>query len=433
MIFQRHLHAYTLDSIRYSLTNLMPEGERQRFYLWGISPENPDQNGFLQTIGVNQIINLSHHLLANLVETDYMEEVAQYCGALNSYFMYEIVSDDMAIGLMTLRNNGEANRERKEVLQHFNQAMVERLSGNGATSAELMSPIENSVREISTFRQSLSQPRLMHYLDLYMEDRPQAFRHDIEYAAWPMLLTNIDVCGQAVDRMNPFAVSTLVRGGLIDHYTAVSRTLSTNMTMLPDELLNVGTQTVSVIPVLAYFAGLAGELARPQDEFQIIVENGLLEDAITTASTIVRLLNDMGLALTLPAGGRVSLIHKLWKYYEIHSGRVNTFSELLMRAGQQINALTRLRKDIYHGEFNICLQNLVFSDSVDYGIAQFDENLAYYSKVYRQSQMHLHQVLTMIDTQMRNSVVSQVIRRFVGFHEKIYANHYDTSMGEYVA
>src|SRR5690349_10979745 len=92
----------TVENIRRSLHRDMPVSPQQDFYLWGIDSENPYRDAFLQMKGIKQTVNLAQHLLADLVEPDSWKEVADYAGRLNAYFTYEVVSDDLAIGLSPL-------------------------------------------------------------------------------------------------------------------------------------------------------------------------------------------------------------------------------------------------------------------------------------------------------------------------------------------
>src|SRR5215467_7205176 len=102
MNFQQCLTQATLEKINKSLIKDMPAGVQRDFYLWGISPANPKRDEFLQLVGMNQVINLATHILGPMVKADDWQTLADYSGLIHAYFMYELVSDDLAVGLSLL-------------------------------------------------------------------------------------------------------------------------------------------------------------------------------------------------------------------------------------------------------------------------------------------------------------------------------------------
>jgi hypothetical protein len=185
--------------------------------------------------------------------------------------------------------------------------------------------------------------------------------------------------------------------------------------------------------VLAYYIGVLTEVIDPQPEIKAVIDDGSLEDALATAATIIRILNDMGMVATYSTGKRTSLLHTLWKAAESYPTNVQTIAQLLCHVANKTEVLTRFQKDILYGEFNICLHNLGYTESIEYGISIFGENLAYFSQLYRQSQMHLRDVLAGLDRRLKNNTVSNLINGFINFHEQIYTHRFDTTAGEYVA
>jgi len=250
---------------------------------------------------------------------------------------------------------------------------------------------------------------------------------------WPILVANIEACNALVTATECLHTSPVIRQGFINRYASVSQSLDAHINMTLEELTNIGTHTVSVIPVLAYYIGVLTEVINPQLEIKGIIEDGLLEDALATAATIIRILNDMGVAATYSTGKRTSLLHTLWKTAENRPTNVQTITQLLCHVANKTEVLTRFQKDILYGEFNICLHNLAYTESIEYGISIFGENLAYFAQLYRQSQMHLRDVLAALDRRLKNNTVSNLINGFINFHEQIYTHRFDTTAGEYVA
>ena len=138
MSFQQCLVQATIEKIQASLLKHMPMGVQQDFYLWGISPANANRDEFLQLIGMNQVINLASHILGPMVKPDDWQTLAEYSGLIHAYFMYELVSDDLAIGLSLSPNRDASIQTRKDILHSFNGAMVKRLSGVPNHSSELL-------------------------------------------------------------------------------------------------------------------------------------------------------------------------------------------------------------------------------------------------------------------------------------------------------
>ena len=105
------------------------------------------------------------------------------------------------------------------------------------------------------------------------------------------------------------------------------------------------------MPVLAYYIGILTEVIDPQLEIKGVIEDGLLEDALLTTATIIRILNDMGTVATYSTGKRTSLLHSLWKMAESRPMSVQTITQLLCHVANKTEALTRFQKDIvYHVE-----------------------------------------------------------------------------------
>ncbi|MEZ4669995.1 MAG: hypothetical protein R3E39_18990 [Anaerolineae bacterium] len=433
MSLHSSIRTSTLKILRESLTQQMPPGERQQFYLWGTSPENPLQDEFIQIIGAQQIINLSSHLLDSLVDSYQWDRLAQYVGLINTYFIYEIVSDDLGIGLSTISPHDPTVIRKREILSTFNKAMGQKLKGNPTETTQLLQPIFEPCQTISSFAQSMSLPKYQAQLASYIQQKPTANAHNIEFGIWSVLTANIEACVSVVNEISSLNVGPIVREGFINRYRDVSESLRAGIGLSQRELINIGTHTVSVIPVLAYFTGVLIESLYPQPKIKAIIDDGFLLDALTNAATIVRLFNDVGMLLTLPSARRTSLLHGIWKYYQSHPDKGQSVTTLIQNYAEQDKLFTRLHKDIIYGEFNVCLQNLNYTESIEYGLSLLGENLAYYTQLLRQTQNYLRETLATIEVQLGDGRVSQLITNFVQFHEQLYANRYNSQIGEYVA
>lgn len=433
MSLQTEITKATIESVRSSLMRHMPISPQRNYYLWGISNDNPYRNDFLQMIGVNQLINLSCQMIGDLIEPEDQQTVAQYCGRINAYFMYEIISDNLANGLSSLCVIDENASSRRDILHVFNHVMVSRLKGEHNNTAELMRPVEAMTQSISSFAQSITPRKHQACINAYLSQRPDITQQEIEYGVWPILVANIESCYELAEYMSHFQVGDLLSQGFIDRYQGVTRTIQVDHGLPLNELVRMGTHTVSVVPVLAYFAGVLTEIIRVEPKLHSIIQDGTLADALTTSAVIVRLVNDVGMLLTLSQNERKTVAAGLQQHYQNHAADIDAIDHLLMSVPDEYTMLTRLQKDLLHGEFNICLHNLAYTNSVAEALTLMENNIANLSELFYRSQTHLHDLLASIDRRMTNRTLSNLIAGFVRFHEMIYAEPYNSNIGEYVA
>ncbi len=420
----------TVDNIRHSLKRHMPISQQRDFYLWGVDADNPLQDTFLQMKGINQMVNLSQHLLADLVEPDSWDELIPYVGPLNTYFTYEVVSDDLAIGLSPLMGGDATFPLRREILYGFNYIMVERLTGEPTSAALLLEPLEQFIASISGFTQSLTESKYKDILNSYVRSRDGVAGADIEYGLWPVLVANIEMCCELTDMMKNLQVGDLLRRSFINRYQTVNRLLEAE-TMSRDAHLDVGTWTILVAPTLTYYVGVLNEIIAPVAGFDRVVNDGLLETAVYKAAMLVRLLNDMGGMVMAKEKERKEVMNRLYNTYRQDKQENSTIRRLLLNVSSQLDSMARIHKDVVHGEFNICLNNLAGVKSVPAALERFEDNLAHFSRVYAQEYSNLTNILLAMAHRLDDPRASTLILRFVQFHQKVYANQYTSTMGEY--
>lgn len=433
MSLQAEITKATIESVRSSLVRHMPSSPQRNYYLWGISTSNPYQADFLQMIGLNQLINLSTQMIADLIETEDQATIAQYCGRINAYFMYEIISDNLANGLSALCIYDDNSTMRRDILHAFNHVMVSRLRGEHNDTVELLRPIQSLTRNVSCFAQSMTPRKHQACINAYLSQRPDITQQEIEYGVWPILVANIESCHELADYMSHFQVGELLSEGFVNRYEGVTQTIQVDHGLPLNELVRMGTHTVSVVPVLAYFAGVLSEIIRVEPRLHSIIHDGTLADALTTSAVIVRLVNDAGMLLTLSQAERKSVFNDIQSHYRENTSDIDMIDHLLMSMPDEYTMFTRLQKDVLHGEFNICLHNLAYTNSLDEALTLMENNVANLSELYYRSQSHLHDLLASIDRRMTNRTLSNLIAGFVRFHEMIYAEPYNTNVGEYVA
>jgi hypothetical protein len=428
------LHSLMLDStvanLRHSLLQHMPMSPQQDFYLWGISSENPAQDAFLQMKGIKQMVNLSYHLMGDLIEPDSWNEIIYHVGLINTYFTYEVVSDDLGIGLSPLMGRDTTFSLRREILYAFNYVMVERLSGEPTATALLLEPLEQLLTPISGFYQSLTETKYKDILKNYLSTHYGVTGADIEYGLWPILVANIDMCRELTDVTRNLHIGSLLERCFINRYQAVNRLLEVEP-MSRDEQLDIGTWTILVAPTLTYYVGVLNEISSPIIGIEEVVNDGLLESAVYKAAMLVRLLNDMGGMVMASDADRKEVMDLLYNTYRQDEQANSTFRHLLLNVASQLDMMGRIHKDVVHGEFNICLNNLAGIASVPAALANFEDNLTYFSQVYAQGYKDLVEILVTIARRLDDPRASTLILRFVQFHQKVYAHQFSSTIGEY--
>ncbi len=428
--YQRLL-AITLAGLKASLHRHMPTGDYRDFYLWAISAENPHQDVYLQAVGITQLVKLTVTLLEGLADEDEWHCLLNHTVPMNVYQIYEIVSDNLAIGLAAPSNGNAVHRLRRDLLCKFNNAMVERLNGAPRPAEQLLGPLQPAARHISLFEQSLTWRKHRVFAEAYLSHGNGSSLNDLDYALWPLLVANVEACADLAQSVNTCQLGHLLRAGLTSRYQAVNRLLRGESLTLP-QLAKVGTHAILVIPTLAYYVAVLAEIIQPMNYFPRIVADGMLADALYDAALVVRLLNDLGTELlTQVAGERAALLERLEMRYYACPAAAQTVTSLLVGAAPEFGLLTRVHKDILFGEFNVVLHNLANSQTVPEALSIFGHSLDYFSQLYANRYTRLVETLALISERLGDERVSQLVFRFVRFHQELYGNVYSTSVGEY--
>lgn len=416
----------TLAGFEDSLKQHMPASPQRDYLLWGISDHNPEQPGFLQAIGLTQLVNLTATLLDGLLDPALWPQLSDYTLFMNVYQLYEIVSDNLAIGLAR-----PGSEDRRRLLTGFNDAMMARLRGSHASAEQLIEPLQPHTAGISCFGQSLIRETHLKFARLYQDTHPDVSINALEFGLWPVLVANIESCVDLANLLDDSFSGSLLREGLINRYWAVNRTVEVQNAPLL-ELAAIGAHSILVWPTLGYYISVLAEVLSPNERYIPIVEDGTIAETLYTAALLVRLLNDMGTGLLRQNfEPRELLLNMLTRTYQKNADTLNTITLLLLGTVDQDETLTRLHKDLFHGEFNVCLHNVRHMRSVPDAIRVLGDNLVYFSHLYAEQRVRLDDLLATIAARMHDDTISKLIGRFVYFHEKLYANHYNKANGEY--
>ena len=425
----RHILTTTIAHTTASLREYLSPGTLRDYYLWGLDPECPYRDQFLQITGISQLVKMTVMLLDGLLDDREWERLAPYCAFMNSYQILEIVSDNLAIGLARPIPHDTTITERRTLLRMFNQAMIDRLRGDKRPAQEVLADLRSPAQRISLFAQSLAPHEQRQLAEEYARGHGGDLAA-IEHGVWPLLVANMETCTALATLVDDCLAGPLVRDGLIRRYNGVNQLLDSQAMPL-DRRVEIGTDTILVVPTLAYYVAVLAEIIRPQSALANLIADGTLGRALHDAALIVRLLNDLGTALlTLGPTERAELVSDLGLRYDADPAGPATVLDVLLRAAPQTTLLTRLEKDIVFGEFNIGLHALL-DHSVPKALAIFGEHLDWLGQLFGAHLTRLTGELQTIGARLEDGFISEMISRFVRFHTLLYSQPHATHAGEY--
>ncbi len=429
---EEHLLSMTLDGLRNSVEHHMPTSPYRSYYQWAISNNNSQHMEFLQAHGVIQLVRMTYRLLDGLVGSADWERLAPYTLPMNVYQIYEIVSDNLAIGLANADTSDPSAPARRRILRKFNRTMVKKLSGDPQPAAHLMRSIKAESNAVSLFVQSLNPKKQRGLSATYLDSLSDVSEQQLENDIWPILVANVESCVALAQVMETYHSGDLICKGLKNRYRAVNDLLDPRWLNGSKPRLNkASTYAILVIPTLAYYIGVLGEIITPTARFPRIIENHLLSRALYEAAFLVRLLNDLGTwTLQLTQEQHQALATVLQLRSAKHTSPT-TFAAGIALTIQDAHVLSRVHKDLQYGEFNVALHGLRGSAFDADAVLRFSENLAAYTRLYTRVNNRLRYHLSLIEDQLGQDWVGHLIMRFVRFHETLYSNNYTTEDGEY--
>lgn len=420
----------TIQGYQASLYQHMPLSDYRNFNVWALSARNPHNKVWLQIVGIPQFAKLTQTLLGNSVPPEKWDELVRYTTVMNSYLIYETISDNLAFGLAAKRPDDTSYELRREILINFNNAMIARLKGDRVGSDLILTRIKPKVEKVSAFSYSLTANEQKTIASGFLHESPSSTMNAIEFGAWHSLVANIQSCGDLVDGMQRYQLGDYLRQGLIRRYEAVNELLLDRIHS-KDALVNVSINTILVIPVLTYYISVLTEVLQPNRGLGTLIENGTLQKALEDAALMVRLLNDLGTGLVVTNQYHSTLLNDLYAKLPPSANPETTFADMLMEHSKQVQLMTRIRKDISFAEYNVSLHSLMTSPPTTTTLLLFGSNLVYYQQLYRQARERLNTNLQIIRQTLRTENVSHLIEQFVVFHEHIYQQNFDEQSGDY--
>lgn len=414
----------TVAAVTATVRDHMPAGPTRDFYLWCLDPTNPGRGQFLQIFGVNQLVRLTCDLLDGFVDDHKWPELVSHSTPLGVYLTFEVVSDNLAIGVLPPESRPTAETQRR-VLTAFNAATIDRLCGAQRSGASLLAGQRQLTGGLSAFAHSLTgdaQRALARAWAAEVDDPDLV--GEVESDTWALLVANLDSCAHVADRMAGQYCGRLLREGLVNRYLAVSRTLFSSF-LAPAELAVLGAQSILVAPTLAYYVIVLSERLYPNRRLASLVDDGSLDESLYDAALLVRLLNDMGTPLLEQPAVR----HRVLSTAAWATGGL--FRWLVGRADRDV-ALTRLAKDIRHGEFNVALFRPRHPEAdAATQVTQLARAVNFFSALYAVHTVRLRDGLAAMTARLGDPTLGRLIAGFVQFHRRLYARAYTTPEGEY--
>lgn len=426
----------TIGHARTLISKHVPQSVQRDFLLWALADNNPHRKNYLQITGINKTSELAAALLCDLFDPSVLEKLSFYAGALNAYFYFEVISDNLAIGLASPQNHDLGWKQRQSVLLHFNTIMQQKLMGEQTPAAALLSPLSGQISNISSFQQSLSPAEIKKIAQYYQAQQSQTLMNDLEYSTLSYLVLNIESCLHAIALLPDHFARPNLLSSLCNRYLAMNELLQLDKTLSLTNLADYGTQTILVMPTLFYLLGAINKIT-PNPLLMDIFEQGLLMRALECAAAVVRILNDVGtILLKATVDDRVVFRQTLSSLYQTQTAKnphlsVIDFLSGIAESDPFFLPLTRIRKDITYHEFNICLDNLRRQSPNGGTLDVFFKDLIFFIELYHQRYADLTITLENITSHLQNSSISNMILRMVTFHEQLYTKDFAHSQGEF--
>lgn len=423
-------HLATLDRVGLKITlRYMPNSPFRDFYDWALGSKEY-YSDWLQLSGMTALGKLSLTMLDGLLTKHELERILPYTVVMNVSNVYEVASDNVALGLAWKQPGDHTFELRREITRAFNNAAMSRLMGQDDATAQFCDEVGSTFRRISAFQQSLSSDKFRELADAYVQANPDASVNQIEYALEGALAAGIETRFDTVYVLRDTLAWELVRESFIRRYAGVNVLLENN-DFLPEDLLSIGADTIMVQPVLLYFIVAIAEKVHPLTGYKELIQSGILTEALYDASILTRLLNDVGpFLLEYDQDERCALIEELFS--EAATGRYSDFASLLLTVAERRRPhLTRLEKDLKFAEFNVALHLPLQEPTLQRSITSFAEQLEFAVASYYSYMAHMKVALREIAFCTESDIIPQLIKRFVGFHDQLYRAPFDQPEGDF--
>lgn len=415
-----------------SLQQIMPDSPYRDFMLWALEPGNPVHSTWIKMTGFRQIAGFAMQVMGSGYSMDDHLTLVDFAAPMTIYLITEIVSDNLAFGMNEKRSGDDTFFLRAHLMDTYNNMLCRAFAGepiNGEIALGMESPI---AERISAFEQSLSPLAFKKVAAAYCQAHPQVHPSDLEYGLHPVLVANFNACLGVYEQSAQLITGSIVQRGLRRRYQTLARLLHAGH-LSPTALSTTGIDTVLIVPVMAYYLEGVSHVLGLADRLSAALRGYILERPLNYAALLIRLTNDVG-TTTLFADDalRAELMADL--YHLASHSRDRTLHDFLRGVSSDYGPLlTRITRDVEHGDFNVMLHNLRHAETLEAALDEFALRLDTFATVYQQVFRRLERSLDRLTLTLDDDRLSEMVMRSVLFHEEMYRHDFTkpTGQGEY--
>jgi len=404
----------------------MPEGPCRAYWTWALASDT-HRDEWLQVSGLAAIVRLYESMFARFLTADERTLLVPYAAAIIVQQTYEVLTDNLAIGLAEPASTDRTAEARRHVLAIYNRVMVDKLGGAKESVAQLLEPARAAASELSAFAQNHNPGKTRTLASAFTTDTE--LRAALDHDLWPALVASCEATLALGRQLTGTAIGPMVTAGLAARYWGVSALIAGEVFGL-EKRLTIGADTILVRPTLAFFAGVLAQEIRPMSAWAGVVADGTLGRALGHSALLVRLLNDVGtVLLTADDAAVASQIVHLQDAALAHENTTlrALFGECLTALGP---AFARIYKDVALREFNVALDERA-SRPATACVAEFTTLLGELRQSFSARSRSLHIELTALSQRLGDTLLSDIVTAFVQFHAQLYLHHFDDARGEF--
>lgn len=416
---------HTAMGLRHTLSDYMTDSNYRKYLNWALSEENPQYLNFHKLIGLSQLSNMTANLVEGILEEDQVEQFLPYVVDMNVYQLYEVVSDNIAIGLAEQKYDDKTFMSRRHLLYLFNLTMVDALEHQQLRPTPSVDNIQWLAQHISAFEQSLNYQAHKKMATAYIKVNSEFTLDALEYHLCHELEANILSALHLYQSVQHHPTHAIFLETLIERYRATNLLLAEIPVNLED-LSKIGTNTILVVPTLVFYIGVLAEIKNLNAGLTETIDSGMLYEALEQTALLIRIINDLGtdIAMSKP---------------EVHPAILEVLTDLhstdefvsRITQSKQMNVFTRIQKDLIYGEFNIALHDVHRGANPSAITDTLKRNFDFFTAKYQYTRANLVANLAEITDTVGDPFIEQLIMRFVIFHEHLYSNDFRSSKGEY--
>ena len=387
-----------IDQLGYLLERFAPSAPITDFFQWAGSSENPQMDAWLDLCGVNATVHLATELLG---------DSADQATPMSAYQVFETLLE---------RISGPASRA---LIEASNYATLECLANPQATAVALLQDAITLAAGASVFQASREAVRFRLIAEQYVRLTARATLEAIDGSVWSLLVVRAESCRLAAESVRDRKIGEMLRQGLQDRFRGEA---SDSMTPVSRRVTSDRDSRQS-FAVLGYYAAILEGALRPET-LSGLADDTTFQEALETASQMIRLLNEIGTPLLTSDWARSQFARLLDQKTVTCEG--DLASVLLAGRGQLGDWGARICQDIDRGGRNLCLTGLLHLRST-VAIPRICDRIDFLAGAYANHRRYLDRLAQDITVQVWNEGLRKIIIGFVEFYERTLAGSSTTT------